>query len=438
MSGGRRRLRHVALFVAIVCMTFGLAGPAAANHHILVADSCGIYMQGSVDPAGGVVPAGLFPAPATINTTGQGKYFVAGHESKGQTQILSALNDATPAATRLNLNVTVGGTINGNPGASGPVAPVNGNAANWTTNIKAQWKNDANGLGAKPPVISVTEANSVTKVKHFIAKGFAVGVPGEDSIGPQIGRVQTGITFLGFPVQNAEHRLVTPASATSGTFALEMVLIGLTITVPGIPYNVTAAGLQSSLQSAFAILGAPGTPTVTGTNFVANAVNGDYVIEFGGALAGANLGPLTVVDGSVSGTLATTVLDDGSIWNGTRYGGVNPDIGVVIEHGPGVFSALGIMSTGPIPSVGEKTTGKWYAAPEAQFLVGQYPVSLVDTLAPTLATNVIAQGIMQTLVGPSLTVTTDQCGLLGLFVIACNTSSWRLPATFDGLCAVLT
>jgi hypothetical protein len=437
----KKRALHLAVTASMVGTFVTAVGVQPAHGATVLDDACGVMLQGSIDPAGGLIPSGLIPAPAGVNTAGQHAYVVTGHESKGQNKILSDLNNTADGAKRFSLGVTLGGTITGNTAASGPVAPLT-NTADGQTTIKLQWKNDKTpGAGPTAPQVQVYERDAVTKVKANVSKGFVIGVPGGDSVGPQIGNIQNGQAL---PPQDTTFNLVTPALATSGSFVLAMdfpayappPLGGTTVSTAAISYDASAASIASALNTAFAAVG--GGVSVTGTDFNAGtATNGDYTIDFGGAFTDSPLPSLYVDAASTTGDLATTVLDDGSIWNATRNGGVDPSITPITDLGQGVYTSSGVMSSGAIPAPGAKTTGKWKYVPDTQYLFLQYPVALVDAASPGLSGNTTAQGILQSIIGTNLTVTTDQCGLLGILALFCSAASAQIPPAFLGICGLL-
>ena len=109
----------------------------------------------------------------------------------------------------------------------------------------------------------------------------------------------------------------------------------------------------------------------------ANTNPGDFNVEFNGAFTDQSLPSLTVA--SQTGTLPTSLLDDGSVWNGTRTGGVDPGIAPVSDLGNGIIASTGIMSSGPAGGVFNpltlKTTntGKSSFYPDTQYTFIQYP-----------------------------------------------------------------
>ena len=115
-----------------------------------------------------------------------------------------------------------------------------------------------------------------------------------------------------------------------------------------------------------------------------------------------------------TGSLATTVADDGTLHNAWRNGGVDAGISPVTSLGNGIFTSQGMMASGDIPTIGQRNTGKWYTAPDVQYLFLHYPAGLVSALVPGLSTAFVAQGLLQSIVGANLTVTLDPCGLLGI------------------------
>ena len=171
---------------------------------------------------------------------------------------------------------------------------------------------------------------------------------------------------------------------------------------------------------------------MTGTDFVAGATNGDYTLTFGGSLAGG--APIMTIGATQTGTLATTLLDDGSLWNGTRFGGVDPGIAPVSMLPQGIVSVNGVMSNGPVPTPG----GKSQYAPDTQVTALGFPAILVSTVAPRLGTNdpgiLGTTGALAGLVGAPLAAVNDPCGLGGLLALFCTAEASLIPASFAGLC----
>ena len=106
----KKRALHLAVTAGMVGSMVAVAAPAAHAAGPLP-DYCGVYLQGSPDPAGGLIPAGLIPFPVTGNTVSQSSYALIGHEAKGQDKIINDLNNTTAGATRFSLGVTIGGLI---------------------------------------------------------------------------------------------------------------------------------------------------------------------------------------------------------------------------------------------------------------------------------------------------------------------------------------
>ena len=437
----KKRALHLAVVAGMVG-TGVLAAAPAAHAATALPDFCGVYLQGTPSPSGGLIANNLIPFPGYSLGTGSHSYAVYGHESKGQDKTVSDLNNTAAGAKRFALGVTIGGTITGNTTATGPVAPALGNVAGGVTSVKIGWKNDTNTGNVTWPTVQVGEAAGTTKAN--IAKGVVNGAPAADRLGPQVGNVQHGNAVA---PQNEVVHLTTPAGATSGTFSLALAfpnipsagpLAGVTITVPSIAYNIGAAALQAQMQAVYTAYVGPGTPSVTGTDWNGtNGVNGDYNISFGGAFATQSLPSLSIPAASVTGSLATTVLDDGSLWNALRNGGDDAALNPIIDLGQGIYTSSGTMNSGGIPLVGAKTTGKASFVGDTQYLFLQYPAGLVTALAPNLATDFTAAGLLQSIVGANLTVNTDTCGVLGVLALFCTAASGSIPATLAPICGLI-
>ncbi|HET9727948.1 MAG TPA: hypothetical protein VFR41_00930, partial [Acidimicrobiia bacterium] len=179
-----------------------------------------------------------------------------------------------------------------------------------------------------------------------------------------------------------------------------------------------------------------GTPIigVTGTDTVPGTTNGDYLIDFGGPFTGFAVPQLFVKPDSVTGSLATTPLDDGSIFNGKRFGSFDPSISPIRDLGNGIVTASGIMSSGPTDGVNGRT-GSANFVDDTQFLYLQYPSSAVTTFAPNFATDTLAQQILTILTGLSTSELTDDCSYAGMLVVLCNTDQGSIqPGALSALC----
>jgi hypothetical protein len=106
----KKRALHLAVTAGMVGSMVAIAAPAAHAAGVLP-DFCGVYLQGSPDPTGGLIPAGLIPFPASGNTVGQKSYALLGHEAKGQEKIINDLNNTALKGTRFKAGFTIGGTI---------------------------------------------------------------------------------------------------------------------------------------------------------------------------------------------------------------------------------------------------------------------------------------------------------------------------------------
>jgi hypothetical protein len=426
-----------------------------ADAAVTLPDYCGVYIQGNIDPTGGLLPSGAIPAPANINDPGQKSYVVTAHEAKGADKTVNDPNNATAGSTRFQSGVTLGG--NNGTNVLPPIAPtlaggdVSLSPAGSTTAVKVLWKNDANGLGPKPPQVQVQEKHPATATSVIVAKGFVTGTAGADTEGPALGLKEQPPYGA-----NTQYRLVTPNTAGGGTFQLEMrfpsiappPLTNAVFNSGNIAWNADATTIQNALNSlgAFGQLG--GGVSVAGTNLAAG-VNGDYLITIGGALTGQRLPGLSVV--GTTAPLLTTVTSDGSMWNADKFGGIDASIAPIADLGgtgtslvagtQDIYVIQGTMSSGNIPAIvpatTTKPTGKWFSRNDTQFLNLHYPAGLVLALSPTLPTNVIAQGLLQSIIGPNLTVTTDPCGVLGVLALFCKATPSAIPPSFTGICGLL-
>ena len=514
----KKRALHLAVTAGMVGSMVAVAAPSAHAAGVLP-DFCGVYLQGNVDPAGGLIPAGLIPFPVGGNGVGQKAYALLGHEAKGQEKILNDLNNTTLKGTRFKLGVKLGGTITattrdiagaswaggtatytttvahglkvgdivsiskvtpagynltnvavtavgsstdfdvalvGDPGVwvkngvesrTEPIAPLLGNVDDSTSQVKIQWKNDANGLGPKVAQVQVAEKGPVSKPK--ISKGFVTSIGAVDQLGVQTGTINDGNNGTGpgpiagspGPASSSVFGVYVPPAAANGTYKLSMAfpsiapppLTGVTLTTAAIAYNASAATIAAALNAAPVFGGLGGGVVVT-----AGALPGQFTVSFAAtALANQALPSLSALAADQTGALATTVADDGSLHNAWRNGGVDPGISPVSSLGNGIFTSQGMMASGDIPVIGQKNSGKWFTTPDVQYLFLHYPADLVTALVPGLSTAFVAQGLLQSIVGPNLTVTLDPCGLLGILGLFCTAASASIPPAFLGICGLL-
>jgi hypothetical protein len=333
------------------------------------------------------------------------------------------------------LSVTIGGT-NGTL-APHDQAPVLGNPVGGTTSVKVSWKNDKL-VGTRPlhPQVQVAEKAGLSKAN--VAKGFVTGVSGADTLGPGMGNVERSTGGA----TTSKWRLRTPKGATSGTYVLRQEFPSIApppltnaVFETTLNYNDSAATIAASLNAVYALLGGPWS--VSGTNFAAGTVDGQYLITAGGAFTGQSVPDIGVKDGSITGNLAVTTLDDGSVWNSFRNGGIDAGINVISDLGNaglgGIYAASGVMSSGDIPALTLKTTGKANFQNDTQFLFLHYPVGIVDALVPGLAGMGATAGVLSAITG--LAVTTDQCDLLGLLALFCTATPSQIPPSFAPICA---
>ena len=415
-----------------------------------IADNCGTYIQGFIDPVGGLIPAGAL-GNVNTNTPGQTTYIARGHESKGGDKVINTLENTALGGVRFSASLTIGGLNGTLPDASGApltdVAPVlsepdplpdGPDIAGGTTSVKVGWKNDKN-IANRPlhPTVQVGEKAGLSKA--VIAKGAVTGVTGADNKGPAIGNVsQTA------PVTNY---LTTPKGATSGTYKLRMEFpsfapppfTGATIDTT-LDYNDDDTQIASALSAAFAPFVGPGAFSVAGAPDWSAGADGEYTITAAGAIAAApSLPAFSIPEADVTGTLATTVLDDGGIWNSRRNGGNNAGIGVISDLGQGIFSAQGVMSSGTIPTPPLKTLGKALFQNDTQFLFLHYPAGTPLLFVPDLETNAgyaPLVGVLQA-IAPKITVGQDSCDVLGLLALFCFATPGQIPPSFSGICTGL-
>ncbi len=449
----KKRALHLAVTASMVGAFVTTVGVQAA-HAIHQPDACGAYLQGTIDPTGSLIPGGLIPAPVGINTVGQRSYAVVGHESYGQDRILNDLNNNTFSAYRFGISVTLGGTIGANPAASGPVAPLTGSATG-TTKIFLKWQNTSNGGPPRDPYIDVKEYQPTA----HIGRGYVVGVPGSDKLGAQAGVINAGnngtgpgpVSGIPGPASSTTVGLYVPPVATSGTFKLSMTfpavagppvagntyhsgdinVVGLTPTIIATSLNTAVAPSGPGDGGSFGNLGG-------GVSVVAGPNPGSFVISFAGtALANQPLPTLDALLANQTGALATTVADDGSMWNATRVGGVDPSIAPIHDFGNGVFVSSGVMSSGNIPTPTHVPAGHVNYVPDTQYVMVQYPAGLASALVPNLATDTLAQGLLQSIIGANLSVTLDPCGLVGMLGVFCTAANASIPPMFSGICGIL-
>jgi len=398
----KKRALHLGVTVGLVGSLVAVAAPAAHAAAVPLPDTCAVHIQGPIDPAGGVLPNAI-----PLNSGNPYIFYAVGHDTKGQNKTVADVNNTAVGATRFSYGVTM--------------TNLNGGAV---LSMKYQWKNGTAASIHTMPTIQVKGASTITK-------GVLSGVSGTDNFGAQIGNV-TQVP----PAYN----LVVPSGATSGVYT-----VGFTIPKnalgPGVPpanipfsfpfpYNTGKVAMAGALNGALA--GISASATVTGTDFVAGTTNGNYTITLGGSLAGG--APIITVADPQTGTLATTLVDDGSLWNGSRFGGTDPGIAPVSILPQGIISVNGVMANGPQPTTG----GKAQYVPDTQVTALGFPAALVTAVAPRLGTA--DPGIVGTttalagLIGAPLAAVNDPCGLGGLLALFCTAESALIPATFSPLC----
>jgi hypothetical protein len=466
----KKRALGLVVTAGVVGSAVGIAAPSAGAAAIPPPDTCGVYIQGTIDPAGGVLPSGILPLdpPATLQT-----YSASGHLRKGQNKVINDLNNSALAIKRFSTGAELGedavkypgsylvgpgiasGTLTGPP--AGGFAPDAAPTAGARTTVKVAWANHKTIAGVTLlPTVQVEEKDNAL-AKYKAAKGTVTGISGTDTLGPGVGALQQGQTV---PVsQNTIYRLVTPRAATSGSYTLNM-----TIPAPGpgslnvvLDWDDTALDVETKMDAVFTpAFGGLDQLDVTGTDFVAGTTNGDYEIEFNNplTLAGLSTPTLTVVAGSVTGTLATTALSDGSIWTGTRFGGPDPSNSPISHLGNfppdnvhpqgafnGIYTASGVMSSGVRGGIAGKNTGKANIVPDTQFVFVQYPTLIETTVAPRIGTSDAAMlatlGVLGAITGLDVATLNRNCGAAGLLALFCFSPPAISPPTFAGLCGAI-
>jgi len=398
----KKRALHLGVTVGLVGSLVAVAAPAAHAAAAPLPDTCAVYIQGPIDPTGGVLPNAI-----PLNSGNPYIFYAVGHDTKGQNKTVVDVNNAAVGATRFSYGVSM--------------TNLNGGAA---IALKYQWKNGTAATIHTEPTVQVKGAST-------IAKGVLSGVSGQDNFGAQIGNL-TQVP----PAYN----LVVPNAATGGTYTISFTIpanalgagvppVAIPFNIPT-PYNAGHVAIQGALNAALGSISA--SATVTGTDFVAGTTDGNYTITLGGSLAGG--APIVTIATPQTGTLATTLVDDGSLWNGSRFGGTDPGIAPVSILPQGIISVNGVMSNGPVATPG----GKAQYAPDTQVTALGFPAILVTTVAPRLGTAdagiVATTGALAGLVGAPIGAVNDPCGLGGLLALFCTAESSLIPASFAGLC----
>jgi hypothetical protein len=470
----KKRAVSLGVVAGLVGSAVAIAAPTGAGAAAIPPpDTCGVYIQGTIDPAGGVLPSGILPLdpPATTQT-----YSASGHLRKGQNKVINDLNNGALGVKRFSVGAELGadtlkyptsyevgpgiasGTITGPP--AGGFAPDAAPTAGSRTTVKIAWANHKTIAGATLlPTVSVEEKDNAL-VKYKAAKGTVTGISGTDTLGPGLGSLQQGQAQ---PVpQNTIYQLVTPKGATSGQFTLNMTIPANALG-PGVPpapipintvhnWNDSAAAIAATMAAPYG--GISATATVTGTDFVAGTTDGKYTIEFGGTLAQSATPTLTVVAGSVTGHLADTVLSDGSMWTGTRFGGPDPSNSPVSHlgnfppnnvhpQGPfnGIYTSSGVMSSGVRGGLAGKNTGKANITPDTQYVFVLYPTAIETTVAPRIGTSDAAMlatlGVLGAITGLDVATLNRNCGAAGLLALFCFSQPAIIPPTFAGLCGAI-
>ena len=107
-----------------------------------------------------------------------------------------------------------------------------------------------------------------------------------------------------------ERQLLNVLNATGGTFTLSLGAVGVTTTGP-LNFNATATDIQNALQGLTAI--GAGNVSVTGP------VNGQYTIQFVGALASTDVGQVTANGSGLTGSSPTAAVT--TAVNGNQFTG---------------------------------------------------------------------------------------------------------------------
>jgi hypothetical protein len=468
----------LAVVAGMVGSTFAVAAPAHAAGTPLP-DICATYLQGTIDPTGGVLPSGIIPlSPPTTTQT----YGVFGHLAKGQDKELVNIHQAGVVGTKetkVSLGLTWGGGQNqGQTAVNGPDAPyltlANGGTAptGGTTSLKLAWTTDAKTGSITYPTVQVAEASkNLTLAKAAIAKGVVTGTTGADESGVQIGNLQQGNAVQ--PANTIDQLLVPNDSTVTDSYRLSMSfpnipqagpLAGVTLVSNSIAVNATAAAITTAINTAPGFGGVVGAvATVANVTPLPSVAAGDFTITFGGAFAGQAVPmlstlvpapnptppPATIMVESQSAALKATLVDDGSIWNSGTAGGVNPAKSPVSDLGNGILTSSGIMSNGPVGGVlgltgttvggkviGGSNTGKGTFIPDTEYTFIQYPSAIVAALNPNLANNG-ALGVLSAITGLTVASLGDNCGLGGLLAIFCAEDAAVIPSTFAGLCTTI-
>jgi len=432
----KNRALHVTVLASMVGALGAVVAPAA-HAAAVPPDSCGVYIQGGIDPVGGLLPAGALPFPANGNTSGQGAYIMRGHEAKGQDKIISDLHTTTPGGKAFSLGVVVNN------------APIGG--GDTQTSVKIAQKKDTNTGKLTLPTIQISQVTT----KQAVVKGTVEEMPGSDNFGVETGSHQHSAALLnGVPALVETYDLAIPATAAGGdTYKLDMKFpapinfLG-DPTTANINANANAGAIQSALVAAFAAVPGGAGITVSGTTMSPGVNNGSFVVNMTSVNAGvaAALGnpygngripalpPLSAAEANESAGLLAAQISDGSLTSGLRYGGVDPAIDPIVDFGNNVYVAQGIYSSGPIPGPGGKNIGKTSFAPDSEALFLQYPVSVVNLTGPNVPTALL---LLQSAVGPNLPITSDPCDVLGVLDLFCGAASASIPPSFAGICVLL-
>ncbi|HET9728056.1 MAG TPA: hypothetical protein VFR41_01475, partial [Acidimicrobiia bacterium] len=175
----RRRAVRIAVLVTTLVVVPITGTPAA---HATIPDTCGVYLQGAIDPLGRALPDGI-PTNLEVPSTSNHVYLAAGHVTLGQHLRTDELN-VTPSGgnRKFYASVKIGGTT-----ATGPVAPELARLINPTplptsahTNVKIIWSNYQSRV-VRWPTIQVSEGGAgLLHPTIYIAKGVVNATSGRD------------------------------------------------------------------------------------------------------------------------------------------------------------------------------------------------------------------------------------------------------------------
>jgi len=411
----KTRVLPLAVAAGLATSVVGATVPAAHAAAAPLTPTCGVALQGNVDPTGGNLPGGITPITPP-------NFAISGNVVKGQDKIVADLNNSGAGIKRFAIKEVIADTVD-------PVT-VGADAIAGHKVVSAQWKN---GKASEP-------AYPTFKIDIPATKGVLTGIGGADSLGAQIGEITSSP-----PVYNI---VIPKAGSAGGTFTFGMTIprnaqggdvppAAVSIPFPAInvvPNAAVGATIQGTVQAVMNGTFGPGAFTVgTTTNAALSATtDGNYTVTFSGPGVTAGGPPILAIKDTQTGVLADSILDDGSAWNGLRAGGGNPAITPVADLGHGVYTAQGVFSS----------SGKAQNAPNKQLLVGSFPQALIDGATganPNYSASLAvaaALPILSAIAG--ISIPQQPCALGGLLVLFCAAQPDLIPATFSGLCGALT